>query len=434
MLWLLLTLNLATTVLAFKKRMLAYGVQMFFFLFLVIGQAFAIEADLTGITSITYRYADMTVRGFELAMLFVAGVSILSFVLVYFSRGYEPGTQAPVRYRFDPPPQFYKLLFAVLLAVAGTLIFGVVGLSQFLTSSRPGFQSGSTIFIVILFLGIVPLLLKLLCRSRLNRWDAACFLVTFIVTTGFSRIHDILYALIIGCVYFYSRWADRFISTRNAVTGVFLTFVLGSAFFAVGAIREAQNYTGGSFSVLISYILARPDRSLLSLEQNYRIGVEGMSGLVGAFTKQQLSPEQVHFDFGMFWLLKGLTQWWPGFVKTYFADIIWAIDQLQWYTPSNVASGIEQSYVSFSWLGVPFFSLGVWLMEWVWLRRLLQRDWTMRSKLISYVLIGCGIFFVRGSFNIWLGYVISYSALLYACWPFYRRWLVPRIGTQDMAL
>ena len=431
MLWVLFVLNLATTALAFRKRMLAYGVQMFFFLFLVIGQAFTIDSDLVGITSITYRYADMTVRGFDLALIFVYGVSIFSFFLVYFSPGYEPGTQAPVLYSFDPPPKFYKSLLAILCAVAGILIFAVVGLSQFLNSSRPGFQSGSTIFIVILFLGLVPLILKLLCRSSLNLWDIACFLVTFLVTTGFSRIHDILYALIIGCIYFYTRWADRFISTRNAVLGVLFTFVLGSGFFAIGAIREAQNYTGGSFSALVSYILARPDRSLLSLEQNYRIGVEGMSGLAGAFTKQELAPEQVHFDFGLFWFLKGLTQWWPGFVKTYFAGIIAAIDQLQWYTPSNVASGVEQSYVSFSWLGIPFFSVSLWLMEWVWVRNLLQRDWTMRTKVISYVLIGCGIFFVRGSFNIWLGYVISYAALLYVCWPFFRRWLFLRIGQRS---
>ncbi len=66
-------------------------------------------------------------------------------------------------------------MISVGCIVAGILIFGVVGLSAFLNTSRPGNQSGATLIITLMSMGVFPLLLKLMFPGRVKRGDIICF-------------------------------------------------------------------------------------------------------------------------------------------------------------------------------------------------------------------------------------------------------------------
>ena len=160
MTWIILLLHLATLAVALKKRVLPYFLFTLYFLFLVVGQAFQIESDLRDRSSVSYLYAFMTREGFGQALWFLFDSSVLSFALVLLADGYKRGTQLPTLRSFEPPRFFYVVMFLFLSGLAGVLIFVVVGLSTFLSSSRPGFESGSTIFLTLLGFGIYPLLLK----------------------------------------------------------------------------------------------------------------------------------------------------------------------------------------------------------------------------------------------------------------------------------
>jgi hypothetical protein len=196
------------------------------------------------------------------------------------------------------------------------LVFAVVGWHEFLHSSRPGYHTGSTIFIVLLFLGVVPLLFKILYRCKLVAGDIVCFILSFAVTAAFSRIHLILYLTAILLAFFYaSGWSDRPISVKVVVRVLLFGGAAFVLFFGIGALHDAQNFVSGSFGDLISYIVAHPDKSILSMEYNYRVGVEGMSGIAGAFSQFRSHPDLTHFDGGASWLIQGSVQWLPGVIK-----------------------------------------------------------------------------------------------------------------------
>jgi hypothetical protein len=162
MIWIILCLNLATMAVAFKKRMILYGLLNGLFLFLVTGQAIQIQEDLRTERTVYYLNNFISDVGFSSAIWYVLAISCFALLLSLLSSGYRAHSQVKSAVTFQPSALFYVSLFSILSLVSFILIFMVVGLSEFLHSSRPGYQTGATIFLVLLFVGIIPLLLKLL--------------------------------------------------------------------------------------------------------------------------------------------------------------------------------------------------------------------------------------------------------------------------------
>lgn len=427
MIWAIFCVNILTVLIAFKKRMLLYGLLNAIFLFLVTGQAFQIETELSTQRTVIYLHNFISDVGFAEALWYVLGISCFALFFAVLAKGYAAFSQVPQLYTFQPPRRFYLYLFVIQAILSVVLIFAVIGLSEFLHASRPGVQSGTTIFIVVLFTGIIPLLLKILYASKITRGDVSCFLLSFSVTGVFSRIHLMLYLAAVLLAFFYgSGWSDRPISLK-IMTRVLLfggaAFVL---FFGIGALHDAQNYLNGSLSDLIAYIVSHPEKSLLSIEYNYRVGVEGMSGIAGAFSQSLSSPNRVHQDYGASWALQGLVQWLPGALKAQAAGISALSVDLNWYSSSVVPTGPESYFVSFGWWGIVLYPLTLFFLSWYLPLRILVTKQTPVVRLIAYTFFATCIFFVRGSLFVWIGMSISYIIIILVSWPIFRPYILAR--------
>ncbi len=182
MTWIIMILNFATLSVALKKRVFPYLVFTLYFLFLVVGQAFQIESDLRELSSVSYLYAFMTREGFAQALWFLLGYSVLSFALVLLAQGYKRGTQLPTLRSFEPPRFFYIFMFLFLSGLAGVLIFVVVGLSTFLSSSRPASNPARQSFSPCWALGFIRCLLKIMYKNPVVFGDVACAGITLLVS------------------------------------------------------------------------------------------------------------------------------------------------------------------------------------------------------------------------------------------------------------
>jgi hypothetical protein len=433
--WLILTLNIVTAIIAAKKRVLPYAILTLETIFLITGQAFQMQQDLTGASFTAYAFSRTTERGFQQALWYCMTVSAISFVLAVVSRGYRPPPPLHQEYRFTPSYLFYAILLACECSLATVLIFGVVGISAFLSSSRPGNQPGATLFIVLMSIGLFPLLLKLAFKGKVAKVDLLCFLIALAVTAGFSRLHVILYSFVLFVVIYYRRgWVKRPISFRMMLTFVFSGVLLTAFFVGFGALRDAQNFTHGSAKDLIQYNLDHPEKSLLSLTFTYRTGVEGMSGLAGAISESISNPSEVHRDYGAQVALDGISQLLPSFLKQLVSDQIVEIQDWYWYKKpaGNVSPGLETSFVSFGWWGVLVYSLLVFLLGWTLPMKILSFNPTPPLMLCLLMVIGCTPLAIRGKWSTCFAFSIAYCVILLAVWPLFAN-CFSRVTVQEGA-
>ena len=422
MIWILLVLNLVSALIAARKRILPYTIFSAIFTVLVVGQAFQMETDFQSASTLYYAFSTISKAGFDHALWYVLAVSVISLLTCILSRGYRKGSQPHPRYHFSPPRSFYVLVVSALSIIGGVLIFGVVGLSAFLSRSRPGDQTGATLFITFMSIGLFPLLLKLLLRSRVNLGDITCFGISLLVTAGFSRLHVIMYLLVLLITLFYCRGiADRPFSLRFILAGTGFAGTLLVFFFVVGALRDALNYTHGSIGDLISYNLNHPETSLLSLQYTYRVSIEGISGLAGALSDALWSPGSVHRDYGVAVWSDGLVQMMPSVVKDQIKDLITVLQAAYWYKKpgGNVSPGIETAFVSFGWLGIAIYPLLFWITFWKLPLIVLEHRISPPLQLAAFMLFGCGVFFVRGSWPDWVAFSLAYFILVYVSWALF---------------
>ncbi len=421
MIWIILGLNVLTIMFAVKKRMILYAFFCAIFLFLVTGQAFQIQSDLNTRRSVYYLNNFISDVGFSSALWYVFGISFATLLPTLLLRGYRAHSQLRSNLAFRPTRLFYAGLFTILVVLSGVLVFFVVGLQEFLHSSRPGYQAGATIFIVLLYLGVIPLLIKVLYRCKLGKGDIACFGLSFLMTAAFSRIHVILYLTAILLAFFYgSGWSDRPISAKLLARLLLFGFTGFVLFFGIGALHDAQNFVRGSLGDLVSYIVENPEKSLLSVEYNYRVGVEGMSGIAGAFSQDLSHPNRTHFDLGAPWMIQGSVQWLPGIIKDRAAVLTKLSEELSWYDSSVVATGPEYYFESFGWFGMALYPLSIFFLGWYFPLLILESEAPPAARLIAYTLFACCIFFVRGSLPVWIAFSLSYTVIIAMAWPFFR--------------
>lgn len=430
--WIILWINILTIVIAFKKRMILYALLNAVLLFLVTGQAFQIQGDLITEHTVNYLFNFISDVGFEEALWYVFGVSSVMLALALISPGYRRRLESKHLYSFAPTRGFYLLLFLFLCLVSFVLIFFVVGVSDFLHSSRPGFQTGSTIFLVLLSLGLMPMLYKIIYKNRIGRGDIACFLISFVITGLMGRLSAGFYLLMILLVLYYERgWADQPLTPRLVARILSFGIVAVLVFVAYGAIRGAQAFVSGtSFGAIVDYLREHPEKSVLSLQWNYRFDIEGMSGIAGAFTQTLSDPNSVHHDDGASWMLQGLVQWWPGVLKSYANGITDLSQSLNWYPYSIVATGVESFFMSFGWLGILVFPAATYLIGWqfpLWVHR---NRLSPAATYVAYVFMTWSVIFVRGPLVTWIAFCFSYSLIPLLFWPLFQRHFARSGGVQ----
>lgn len=433
MLWLILSLNVATVVIAAKKRVLTYAILTLETIFLVTGQAFQLQADLKSSSFTAYAFSRVTEGGFRQAEWYVLVVSLLSFGFAVFASGYNPPPSLSEEHRFTPSYMFYFLLLGFECAVAFVLIVAVVGVSAFLTQSRPGAVPGATLFIVLMSIGMFPLLLKLAYKSRVQVADWVCFLLAVGVTAGFSRLHVILYSFVLLIVVYYRRgWVMRPITFRMICAFTSLGVLLTAFFFGFGALRDAQNYTQGSIKDLIQYNLNHPERSLLSLDITYRLGVEGMSGLAGAMSETSENPSVVHRDYGVQIALDGISQLLPSVLKQLAGEQIETIENWYWYKKpaGNVSPGLETSFVSFGWFGMLVYAILIFLFGWAIPMKLFSFNPTPPLMLCFLMMVGCMPLLVRGKLSTWFAFSLAYCVIILLIWPLFAN-CFSRVPAQE---
>jgi hypothetical protein len=419
MLWMLLVLNLTTILISARKRVLPYAVLSAAFTFLVVGQAFQIQADLHKTAMLDYAYSHISEHGFAEAVWYGLIVSSISLLLAAFGKGYNGYVHPDPLYKFQPSAGVYGVILGALSVVAAYLVFGVVGISSFIHNSRPGNQPGATLWLTLMGVGIFPLLLKLLYRSEISRFDTLCYSLSLVVSAGFSRLHVIIYIFILLFAFYYGRgWAGRpfdlRICLRIGVVGAAATIF----FFVGGALRDAENFTQGTLTDLVNYNLDHPETSLLSLQYTYRVSVEGMSGLAGAFTEALEDPRQVHRDYGLSVSMDGIVQILPSFIKEQLRETISTVDSLYWYrkTAGNVSPGIESTFVSFGWGGAAIYPFFFFWLAWKFPMWVLSRQLSPPLKLTAFMWLGCGVFFVRGNWPDWVAFSASYAVIIFFVW------------------
>ena len=435
MVWLILALNLATVIIAARKRVLPYAILMLGTIFLVTGQAFELQADLFSSSFTAYAFSRVTESGFRQGLRYMLIVSILSLAFAVISRGYQSPPFLLYEYRFTPSYLFYFLLLALECSIASVLIVAVVGVSAFLTQSRPGAVPGATLFIVLMSVGLFPLLLKLAYKSRVQMMDWLCFVIALGVTAGFSRLHVILYSFVLIVTVYYCRgWVKRPITFRMILVFTSSGVLLAAFFIVFGALRDAQNYTHGSIKELVQYNLDHPEKSLLSIDITYRLGVEGMSGLAGAMSEASEHPGSVHRDYGAQVALDGISQLLPSFLKQVVLEQIEAIENWYWYKKpaGNVSPGLETSFVSFGWLGIPVYSCLLFLFGWTIPMKMLSLNPTPPLMLCFLLMTGCTPLVVRGKLSTWFAFSLAYCVIVLLIWPLFATCFT-KVSAQEVA-
>ncbi len=415
---------------SYKRRMIVFSIGMAFFLCLYSVQALFISLDLAVNNSVIYLTHEISRNGFFLALCFLFALSWCLLALSLLSPALRSKFVNANKRRSKSEGHicFATIFFVFLLSYLW--VFEFTGWEIFVSSSRPGIITGSTIFLVAISIGLLPLLIDLIHRGRSSLIHCLLALFVLFQTSLFSRIHVIAYIEMILVAWFYSNGINlRRIGIRESL-------VLGSSFvallfvfFGIGAIRDALLHVPPSASGIIDF-LAKTNSGVLSLRYNYTVSVEGMSGLAGAFTVVANTGEiSGPLDWGISMWVRGIFfQWIPGSIKFYLADFNTYFWEEYWYQRSIVPSGVESSFVSFGWLGIPVFAL-MYLYLSNNLSRLFIKSSRIYLKIVLLLLIGMNVFFVRGSWFVWIGFTISYLLV----WTIYYHVFIRRIRTYSVS-
>lgn len=411
-----LLMNLLAIFVCIRNKLIPLMVIMGVNLFLITGQAIQISYDLSEASEVYYLTHIISRADFQLAQEYYCSYLLTLLFLAFFygkrwlnSPCVLSNNQNQIKHVGKSSLRELFLLF-FLIFLSFFLIFVVVGLSDFITSSRPGYTSGSTIFLVLLSIGLYPITNYLFQLKKPSRMSVLCFLITFVVTTAFSRIHSIIYILFVFYGWLFSNRQNSrnifLLAKKFAPIFLLILFV----FFGVGSIRDAMNYTHGSLSDILSYVFDNPESSLLSIRKNYIVGVEGMSGLAGAIRYYNLhSP---YPDFALSSIARGLFQWFPSSIKDSYDFLLEYFNGFYFYKDSIVSSGIQDSFVSFLWAGGVVFAIFTFFI-FVLIPSRLYKCKSFFSAGSLLLILSLSIFFIRGSWVVWVGYTVSYLIIYF---------------------
>lgn len=422
--------NVASLVLSFimilqsyKRRKTIPLIYWGLFTFLVVGQAVNISFNVNSYYLNNY----ITAGGQDLASLLVffmvLTMSLIGTVLhrsepldLRGSHGERVGSMANGRL-VGKRPGYTSMNLLIFIGISFLLIH-VVGFSAWLHSSRPD-ATGSTLLIIAMGSTTYPLLIKLASDIKTTWRDWLLYTLSVLMMLTFTRIYAIFHILILVTIIIYKR--RQFRQTRNNKRGQFLVLFLGVLifvmFFGYGAYRDAMGILGSHAtpSQVISYIESNPSNSLLSLNRNYRIGIEGMSGFAGEMSAV-VNSGNWPADWGVP-LLAVLFQFVPGVFRSSFSGIIDYLNSLNWYPYSVVPAGLQSFGEYFSFGSVILYPLCFLWFAYSLERRLMNNVASNRlvnTKFLVYAIISIyGLQIIRGSIADLVFYTISELVVMY---------------------
>jgi hypothetical protein len=325
-------------------------------LFLVTIQAIIITYDINQNTKVTYLNNFITKNGHFLASFFVLYYLIIVIYLDFFSSEKIEHEQANISKSTIKFNIYYNVLNWVFFFIIVYLVIKLVGFSNIIEDSRPG-APGNTFLLILLSICNYPLYFKVSKKSKIKLNELLLFTLTIIFTFFFSRLIAsfhllILFFLIINSILKYEyikilKFKFRFI------VSLFIFFIL---FITIGIIRDLQNFAilkSMKFTDSTIYLFNHKELLLEVVNRIYKVGIEGVSGLSGALT-QFLDTYTIKLDFGIS-AIGGFFNLIPSFFRSYLGDIIGIITSFYWYNGSIVGSGLEATFVHFSFIGLIFY-------------------------------------------------------------------------------
>lgn len=404
---------------AYRKNNLTALIYWGVFIFLVVGQAIHISIGLLDNNEVQYLNNIINREGHLIAsasVLYIILMVILlnavspTTVIAHLTASNSKNCKLKLTNKYSTIYYIVNwILFFVLFALLITLVGGV---DVWLSSGRPG-APGATFFIIGLGLVMYPLLIKLASKFPVNLNDKLLFTMATIVVLSFSRILAVFYVLLLLFVYIYSGALKekKILLKKYKWTIIGMGFLIFILVFGFGSYRHITPIIGTtSPSAVFDYIVKNPEASLFSLDLNYRISVEGMTGLSGVLS-ELLVNEKLRADFGLSGWLGGLIQLIPSYFRKYLGDFPNYVHSFYYYKNSIVGGGLEGFFVHFSFFGLLIYPFIFFWFAYGIHKKLINSAGStshINRKLLRLVILAVfGLLIIRGSTVVLIAFMVS---------------------------
>lgn len=405
-------LNIILVFQALNHNNLAGVLCFSFFLFLITGQSLNIAFNLIGNGSARYLHNHISVDGHLFATAFLLYTIVTLMVIEFFLFRHWLVVRFPINYLNPDQKKLSNIGYLLFMGIFGLIVLvlvKLVGVSAILNESRPG-SAGATSMLIFLSVAQYPLNLKIVRLQKFNLLDLGLFGLSIVVSILFSRLLAIFYLLILICNFAYARIkSGKLILIKNLgrITG--LTFLLGMLFFGVGTWRHFKGIPETAhltFSQQMEFMMDHPELSLFAIDLNYKIGVEGISGLSGALSRY-LENEEIKIDGGMS-SFSGITGLFPSFVRTKAGidKMHQSMREEYWYKGSVVGAGLENAYIHFSFLGLLLFPLALSLY-YSFFHLKMMREKSGENILTNSIFLIFGLQIMRGQSWVFLTFLLA---------------------------
>lgn len=363
--------------------------------FLVVGQAVHISVSLLDMAEVTYHNNYINQEGHLLA----SGMLLYIIILIFFlSLRLQTNSSncfaewAPAANDQYKLSVFYGIQWAMLLFNAVAVIALVGGFNVWITSDRP-LAPGSTFLIFAVGMAAYPLLISLSYNQATTWHERLLFLTSFLLIMSFSRFLAIFKLLILLFAYYYR---SKNCSIRLYKKELILGFLLiGFIMFGYGTYRHVvARIDNPSFINIIDYTIDNPENTLMSVDLNYRIAIEGMSGLSGVLS-ESIQTSDSRFDGGISMLSVGVKMI-PSFFREYISEIDAYISSIYWYHGSIVPGGLECFFVHFSFFMLILYPIAFCGYTYC-IHNHLMKTANAERKLFLIVIAIFGLQLIRGS-------------------------------------
>ena len=381
-------------------------------IFLVQGQTWwmlnKFEAD--GLTEIQHLYQDISIEGFRLANFYIC-LSIISLGITYGFFSLRKDDIPYDSFQLLRTPEKLSLRHILLTVLVLAFCFIIINISGGLETAvtNPGLtlEHGLVLFLMLLWLGKLPVLDNI-ANGRRNNWlEIMLFILVVLVFLFNSRFLASFLLLQLILLYNYCRQEIQ----RKTFFEAGIVFFL--IFFFFGIYRHyITQYEVIQQDLSFGFILDLfSGRNLL--DWFYNLNVEGFAGLAGLLT-YAANQGGIYHDFGLS-NLSALFQFIPSSLRfsenLLFNDMKEFFSAMYPYTGSVVPSGVENAYAHFGLIGL--ISLGVllgFLMHWLHKRMLNPKN----DRLITAIISVQSLQLIRGSFYLMIFLIFSELIILLA--------------------
>lgn len=418
-----LILSFFMLVKSFRRNNLIAFIYWTTFILLVVGQAIHISLALQFTKQARYLFNYVSPQGHFLASLLLLYVVLIIFVLQ--SRFTTDITflkkNSTEKYIFKKSGIviYYMFLLGYFFVISFILIRMVGGINVWLFSGRP-MASGATVLILSYGFVMFPLLIKIASNIKIIFMDLFLFIAGFLMVFSLSRISGLFFLFMLGIVIFYRSFSRPELSRKKIY--IIVGLLLGAfLFFGYGTYKNIVSKTT-DIQKVVTLAINNPELSLFSIDLNYRISVEGMSGFSAAMSNylENYVSENKFFigNFGIS-LLWSVFQFIPAFMRSWASDIIQFLRSTYWHTGSIVSSGIENFFVFFSFFGILIYPFVFFLFAYGTHAKIckdIEKGVSSRidtNLLLMALIASFGLQIIRGSIDFLVQFTIAEMLILY---------------------